>query len=664
MNRTLVARPLDRISVSAVRWSSSVPLFVLRDYQQEAIDAVTNAVTKGIRRSAVVLATGGGKTIVFSHLIPRISSANPRRRKTLILAHKHELVMQNASAIQRVNPDLKVQIDMGKLKPTSDADVVVGLVMTLVRMTRLQKHVRDEYKTIILDECHHATASSWMKILDHFDVLNKNLEINVIGFTATMERADGKALGQVFNQIVFERGLIEMVENRELCDAKFITLRADIGLCDIKSLGGDYHPTQLSEKMLQEDVLLKLATSYILLQRQYDFKSTLVFCTSIEHCKTLCGILQRFGVSAQYVTGETVMHEREAILRDFKNGKISVLCNVMVFTEGTDIPNVDSLFLARPTRLRTLLVQMIGRGLRLHPGKEQCYIVDFADTRGVGFLSISTLFDVSPGYSARGTSIKELKNEADEDLLKQEMERLSLENERFRLLREIDDEMPDLRVKHRLFDGFKTVNAFDDLQFLAYANVSRAIKKSILRWVRIRYDTWALQLDTERFFVLKSLPTENGKRVFEITLNIFTLFHILQASKFKSGRNQSLSVVGTSANLDHLLTTAGNIATGHGYSMWRTHMVLQKPCTPVQLRTLRGKIVKKIETMEKNPQQLNKVLRELDAKLESVLRQQCSDMIFSHRISPNSLCFLWNVNLILNRDADRNRDKVPPREDV
>ncbi|KAM9931811.1 hypothetical protein OXX80_008541 [Metschnikowia pulcherrima] len=129
-----------------------------------------------------------------------------------------------------------------------------------------------------------------------------------------------------------------------------------------------------------------VANAYIQLQQELGLKSTLVFCVDINHCKTLCGVLQAHGVNAQYVTGETAKHVRQDILEDFKQGKIAVLCNVLVFTGGTDIPNIDSLILARPTKSRPLLTQMVGRGLRLHKGKDICHVIDMVSTMKVGVL--------------------------------------------------------------------------------------------------------------------------------------------------------------------------------------------------------------------------------------------------------------------------------------
>lgn len=178
------------------------PLIKLRDYQEHAVKNTLESIERGVKRPAVVLATGGGKTVVMSHLIPQIKSQN-KGDKVLVLAHKQELVRQAAATIHRSNPDLRVCIDMAKAKPDlENQDVVVASVPTLVYRTRMERYDPTQYKAIILDECHHATAHSWMKILDYFGALEADAKVYTIGFTATLERADGMSLGNEFGESV------------------------------------------------------------------------------------------------------------------------------------------------------------------------------------------------------------------------------------------------------------------------------------------------------------------------------------------------------------------------------------------------------------------------------------------------------------------------------
>lgn len=631
--------------------------FQLRDYQRNAISAVCKAIGRGVKRPAVVLATGGGKTVVFSHLIPQIQSADLRRRKTLVLAHKQELVFQNAAMIRRVNPNLTVNVDMAAEKPSADADIIVGSVMTLVRMSRLEKYNPLEFKTIILDECHHASAGSWIKILEYFKADSQDTEVCVVGFTATMERSDDKSLGTVFDEIVFERGLIEMVDNKELSDVKFVTLEADIGLDSVKTYNGDYAINNLELRMLDEDVMIKIACSYLLLRKQYDFKSTLIFCTSIAHCKTLCGVLQSSGVNAQYVTGETVTHERKAIVQDFRDGKIDALCNVMVFTEGTDIPNIDSVFLARPTKLRALLVQMIGRGLRLHEGKLHCYVVDVVDTRGPGFLSVLTLFDLPPSHDVNGKSYKQLRQEAEIDVnearqaaIVEEMKRLLLEQDAADTVGDVFLDEPGYAVKHQIFDGFKRVNAFDVAQFAEFANVTSAIRSSSMKWARITYNTWASQIDYTQFFQLSEIKSA-GPNIYTLGIYSFLSHAQLQASKYKCKRVNHLSTVIESENLNTVLAKAeSRFNASPMAAKLRSLRHVLKP-TSNQITTLETMVGKKIKAMSKlDPASTQQAIQVASDRLQSLLREKCSEMMFAAKVTTDALAFIWGINNLIKKD--------------
>lgn len=346
--------------------------FALRDYQQEAIDSILEASESGVKRQAIEMATGSGKTVVFSHLIPLLKG---KGTKTLVLEHTQELIAQSYDKITRINPNLRVGIEMAESRARLNDDVIVASVQSLATNKRFTKFNPDDFKTIIIDECHHAVAPTYQKILKHFKADTKNTNINVIGFTATLARADKQMLKAVFDKIVFQRSLATMIFNKELALFKASKLYFKrLNLSDVKMKGKDYDPKALYNAVLKAGVNEHLLLAYMELEKEY--KSTLVFCINVEHCREVCVLLQKQGVDARYVISETSNSERKTIVENFKQGKFPVLCNVTVFTEGTDIPNIDSIILARPTKLKPLMIQMIGRGLRLHKEKSHCHVVD------------------------------------------------------------------------------------------------------------------------------------------------------------------------------------------------------------------------------------------------------------------------------------------------
>lgn len=649
--------PQPPLFIQPLHLPSSTP-FELRDYQIQALENVHEAIGRGITRPAVVLATGGGKTVVFSHLIPQLKPSSPSKgNKTLVLAHKEELVRQAAESIKRVNPHLKVDIDMRKQKPSSDADVVVGSVPTLVRLTRLEMYNPEEYKAIILDECHHATALSWLKILKHFDADKKGLETYVVGFTATMERSDGKPLGDMFDEVVFERNLLTMVNNKELVDIRFSSIAVDVDLSKVATRGPDYATGSLSSAMNSNEVNFLVAISYLKLKKEYGFKSTLIFCVDVDHCLTLCGVLQRQGINAQYVTGETAKHERRAIIEDFKNGRIDVLCNVQVFTEGTDIPNIDSLFLARPTKSRPLLVQMIGRGLRLYEDKTHCHVVDIAGTRGTGMKSVPMLFSLPPSFEIHGktyTDLIEDKMEFDleEAKLLAEEQRLAEEKRRDgeklvheRLLR-VQRLQEDYDLKFTTFEGFMALEASDANAYESNKAVNMEVANSSLLWIRLEHDVWGYRLeDKQEFYVLrKNKNNDSGMPYFRLDIASFTPMAQRIASNFKCGNLTEQMHIISDRNLRTVLAKAEALNLQLAILSKRYP---PKAISDKQHEFLYNKLVKKGQHYYEMTPEKEKLLSD---KLLQLDRKRAGDLIFALKYSTKALWVRWELQRLLGPD--------------
>ncbi|CAH2354435.1 putative ATP-dependent helicase Irc3p [[Candida] railenensis] len=672
---TLELKRMKDVSVRSL--SRQMSAMTLRDYQEDCLTSVHNAISRGVRRPAVVLATGGGKTVVFSHLIPQLEPyTETQGSKTLVLAHKQELVYQAASKIASVNPNLKVAIDMHNMKPTEDADVIVGSVPTLVRMSRLEKYDPAEFKTIILDECHHATAKSWAKILNYFSADHKQSPIHVIGFTATMERADGSSLGKLFDEIVYERGLIEMVQNKELVDVKFSTLDVAVDFSKVKTRLNDFDTKSLSDAMNQDEINYSMAGSYLRLSHEFNFKSTLIFCVDIAHCKTLCGVLQSQGINAQYVTGDTVKHERVSILEDFKQGKIQVLCNVLVFTEGTDIPNIDSLFLARPTKSRPLLVQMIGRGLRLHEGKSHCHIVDVAGTRSIGIQSVPTLFGVPDSMKGSPRNYEKTQDE-DEDELDtrlmskeeiKEQQRIKQEEALKKKLLIEESRREAMNVAFSTIDGFSLLLQKDIRGFQSDKNIHHAFNSSKLFWIRLEYDVWGIAFPpmSDKFFTVRRLYVSEQK-YFSLVVNTFTSREHKMAAGHKVANYSSETEIMRDANLQAVLTRAEVLVSQHTSKYTNTSIKSNrdKPrhATSKQVKFVKAKVVTKAKQLYSNWS--SEMDTKLDTELNAFTQYRMSDLIFAIKYSKNSLWFRWELQKLLGYPDKEKRliDKISKKDE-
>lgn len=618
------------------------PAIVLRPYQQEAIDAVVSALRRGVSRPAVVLATGGGKTMVFSHLIPQIPTPTPQNGdKTLILAHTEELVRQAALSVAAVNPGLNVQVDMRHLTPDEHADVVVASVPTLVRMTRLRRYVPRQYKAIILDECHHAPAASWTKILGHF--ADGECSPYVVGFTATMERSDGKSLGAVFNEIVFERSLLTMIENNELVDIKLSSMNMDVDLSLVQQTALDYHAPSLSRAMNRDHINVALALAYNQLQQSHRLRSSLVFCVDVNHCRTLCAVLQHHGINAQYVSGDTTKTERQAIIADFKRGAIDVLCNVHVFTEGTDMPNIDSIFLVRPTKSRPLLVQMIGRGLRLHPGKTHCHIVDIVGTTGTGVQSVPSLFALPSNHNSNGKSFKELNKDATEYAERQ----AQLARELEALAREQAEKVADLKqqlaIEFDTVDGFAALQAKDVAEFQRSRSVNNALRTSSITWLRLDYDVWGYPIDN-RFFIIRREPNTT----FSLVLGSFTSQAQKAASGFKCGKFNKEQMILNEGNLNGIIAKAEvlrrEMVPGFGF-----RSRVPRPVSQKQRLLLRSKFEARIKQYYGEATAVR--LEKLDESLGQYSQTKASEMLFAMMYSAKSYCVRWELQRVLGIDS-------------
>ena len=321
----------------------------LRPYQRECLDIIQQQPPGSYLCN---LSTGLGKTIIFTNI--------PRQGRVLVLAHREELVRQPAKYY-----DCPVGFEIAK-DTSHGEEVIIASVQSLVR--RLNRFAPHDFDMLITDECHHAAASTYKKIYDYF---HPRLHL---GFSATVNRGDKIRLSDVFQKIIFQRDLRWGIQNKYLCD--ILCKRVDIGydLRAVHTRNGDYAPGELDEAM--EGTADAIAQTY----REHAAGATLIFAVSVHQAEEIAGRIK----GAVVVTGET--KDRAAIIEAFTAGEIPCIVNCMVFTEGTDIPRVETVIVARPTQSESLYAQMVGRGLRLYPGKERLVLIDCVGITGKASL--------------------------------------------------------------------------------------------------------------------------------------------------------------------------------------------------------------------------------------------------------------------------------------
>lgn len=302
---------------------------------------------------------------------------------------------------------------MGETQASGAADITVASVRSLVSGDRLSKYDPSRFKLVLVDEAHHIVAPGYMQVLEHFG-LNMPRETGpaLVGVSATFSRFDGLRLGAAIDHIVYHKDYVDMIGEKWLADVTFTTVESKANLTKVKlSNNGDFATAQLSKAVNtpQNNEITFQAWQAEAGNR----KSTLIFCVDLDHVSNLTSVFRQHGIDARYITGSTKRRVRGERLEAFKNREYPVLLNCGVFTEGTDIPNIDCVLLARPTKSRNLLVQMIGRGMRLYPGKENCHVIDMVSSLETGIVSIPTLFGLDPSEivkKATPSEMKELKD--------------------------------------------------------------------------------------------------------------------------------------------------------------------------------------------------------------------------------------------------------------
>jgi len=381
----------------------------LRDYQEECIQSVLASLDGGHKRLGISLATGAGKTVIFTQLIERIRASAGGATQTLVLAHRRELVEQAARHCVDAYPDKRVEIEMGSLHATGTADITIASIQSITSGDRMAKFDPARFKLVLVDEAHHIVAPGYMRVLQHFGLASKQPRSpSLVGVSATFSRFDGLRLGAAIDEIVYHKDYVEMIGDRWLSDLVFTSVESTADITRVRSgPNRDFQSGDLSRAVNTDKVNDVTVRSW--LARAAGRKSTLVFCVDLAH---VTGLTQKFrerGVDARFVTGDTDKAERSSRLDAFKKGAFPVLVNCGVFTEGTDIPNIDCVVLARPTKSRNLLVQMIGRGMRLHPGKDNCHVIDMVSSLETGIVTTPTLFGLDPGELVSNATVDDLK---------------------------------------------------------------------------------------------------------------------------------------------------------------------------------------------------------------------------------------------------------------
>lgn len=337
----------------------------LRPYQLAAAEGIGQAFERGFRSALLALPTGCGKTIVFAEVARREVA---RGGRVLILAHRGELLEQ---AIDKLRKSTGIVAGLEKADATADHDedgfpytVVVGSVQSMYREKRLERFHADDFSLIIVDECHHALATTYTAILDYFT------GARLLGVTATPDRGDGRGLNAVFETIAYEYSILQAIREGWLCPIRAQTIPLKLEL-DGVTVNGDFQVGSLGDAL--SPYLGRIAQE---MSSRIRDRKTVIFTPLIKTSLKLLPFLQAAGFNVREVNGES--RDRADIIRWFDEaGPGTVLLNSMLLTEGWDCPSVDCISVLRATKVRALYAQMVGRGTRLCEGKRNLLLLDF-----------------------------------------------------------------------------------------------------------------------------------------------------------------------------------------------------------------------------------------------------------------------------------------------
>ena len=332
----------------------------LRPYQEEARTKIKDEWDKGNKKTLLVLPTGCGKTIVFAMIAADMVK---KGKRVLILAHRAELLEQAADKIRK-STGLICSVEKAEESCIGSWFMItIGSVQTLQKEKRLSRFSNEHFDVIIVDEAHHCISDSYQRVLNYFNTAN------VLGVTATPDRGDMRNLGEYFETLAYEYTLPKAIKEGYLSPIKALTIPLKLDLSGVAMQSGDFKAGDLGTAL--DPYLEQIAKE---MSNYCKGRKTVVFLPLVKTSQKFTGILNQIGFNAAEVNGNS--DDRAEILKDFDENKYNVICNSMLLTEGWDCPSVDCVII-RPTKVRSLYSQMVGRGTRLYPGKENLLLLDF-----------------------------------------------------------------------------------------------------------------------------------------------------------------------------------------------------------------------------------------------------------------------------------------------
>lgn len=511
----------------------------LRPYQREALATVTSNLEQGVNRQLWKIPTGGGKTFVFAQLKRELeehgwlAQFKPDDRHMLVIAHREELLDQAARTIREENPGLMVSVEQGNRHASRYADVVVASIQTLQasKFARL-KRILSWWtpRVVVVDECHHAAADTYrtalamMQFLPPSDISDKdNIEAAthddvkvmaaaladwdekaprdrfLLGVTATPNRSDAIGLGCVFQTIGFSYDLRQAIADGWLVPIVPWTIESNTSLDDVRIQRGEFNQRELAQAVNNEHRNLLALAAW---NEYAKGLPTLGFTVDVAHAFAMRDLFRTAGIRAEAVSGDTPKDERRNILQQYSDGQVDAVFNCMVLTEGTDLPRTACILGLKPTKSASLYEQMVGRGLRLFAGKDQCIVLDIVDvSRKHSLMAAPVLHGLPPGLIVKGRKLEDVVNE---------YEQLVAEHETFN----VEEALKDGRLTLAQLKAKAVRSNPWEIPPLGEFGIGRT-----MQWLRVGDDTYRIQYPwSDGYEVLQVEPDLIGQWAVTLTM--------------------------------------------------------------------------------------------------------------------------------------------------
>jgi len=394
---------------------------ILRDYQEEALAKLIEGWSdENFRRQLLVLATGLGKTICFAHAIEWALSNG---KKSLVLAHREELLEQAEEKIRRVIGNHHfIGREQGQNYASLEDSIVTASVPTLGRSVsdgddsaanqRIVRFPKDHFGLIIFDEAHHCTASTYLNIIDRF--CGEGSTTCMLGVTATPKRSDRESLHNIFDRVAYRMDIVEGIKKGHLAPVASHRISSTTDLRNVRTTAGDYNIKDLSKAVNNKERNSLIVRTYLeLFGNREELFQAIVFATNVEHATDIAQEFKQSGISCEVISGETPKDFRRQSISDFKSEKITILTNYGVLTEGFDHENLRVIINARPTKSELLLTQIVGRGTRLSSNKKRCEVIEIVDLHSDETATCSKIFGFRQTFDCEGHDFLECISEAE-----------------------------------------------------------------------------------------------------------------------------------------------------------------------------------------------------------------------------------------------------------